>query len=496
MGCSPDDDLCDPDESPLHEVYLDDYFIDKYEVTNARYAACVDAGECAMPARLNSATRSQYFGFAAYDDFPVISVLWHQANEFCQWEGKRLPTEAEWEKAARGSRDTRLYPWGNEKPECFRLNSEAAARGSSGACTGDTTAVGSYALGMSPYGVMDMAGNVAEWVSDYYADDYYARSPAGSPPGPTFGEDRVARGGEYWDEEDHVRVSQRFLASHVHEEELGFRCARTPAPDEAPFPASTPIVLPAVTATPPVRPQTIEFREEVLIPAGPFQMNCRFGEPACGRDESAMHEVYVDDYSIDKYEVTNARYLACVDAGVCKTLYSWERHSTTHEWYYENPDFFDYPVIYVSWIQADAFCRWEGKRLPTEAEWEKAARGSRDTRVYPWGNEEPDCSRLNQDNYPDGGDCVGDTTQVGSYPTGASPSGVMDMAGNVREWVDGSYYFVTPGVDRYGDDLSKRRVVRGGSWDAASWANEISEREDSTPDFAWGDLGFRCARTP
>jgi formylglycine-generating enzyme required for sulfatase activity len=174
-------------KEPAHEVYLDAFWIDQAEVTNARYRLCVDEGVCLPPSYSNSATRDKYYGNPEFDDYPVMGVTWFGAQTYCEWANKRLPTEAEWEKAARGT-DERLYPWG-DNIDCSRLNCCQ--------CVGDTTRVGSYPSGASPYGCLDMAGNVREWVADWLDRDYYGRSPRENPQGPDSGTYRVVRGGSW-----------------------------------------------------------------------------------------------------------------------------------------------------------------------------------------------------------------------------------------------------------------------------------------------------------
>lgn len=227
MGCDATNpaETCNPSEQPLHSVTLNAFFIDKYEVTNARYKACVDAGRCKLPENLNSATHAPYYGVPAFADYPVIRVTWTEARDFCERQGKRLPTEAEWERVARGNTDTRVYPWANATPDCLKLN----YAGPAGACVGDTARIGSYPAGASPDGAMDMAGNVWEWVNDWHQVDYYTVSPASNPQGPATGTERAVRGGSFLYPNGFVRTAYRdhdlpFIADN----DTGFRCARTP----------------------------------------------------------------------------------------------------------------------------------------------------------------------------------------------------------------------------------------------------------------------------
>ncbi len=252
MGCDPNIDECGGSyingylmETPLHTVNLSGYYIDKYVVTNARYAACVAAGVppvgCYPPANDYSATRYPfYYSDPTYANYPVIWVHIYMAMNFCAWEGKRLPTEAEWEKAARGNSDTRIYPWGNTQPNDCTWENVGLLGGS--LCVGDTSAVGSYPIDVSPYGVVEPSGNVFEWVNDWYQEDYYLYSPYNNPIGPggpvssqtpgctdpAFEQCRVVRGGEWDRGPRYTRTSYRGRVDHLTQAYwLGFRCARS-----------------------------------------------------------------------------------------------------------------------------------------------------------------------------------------------------------------------------------------------------------------------------
>ena len=167
---------------PVHQVSLPDYYMDMYEVTNALYKACVEDDGC------TPAEEPGWLDDERFSGYPVFGVDWEQAQQFCQWRGARLPTEAEWEKAARGT-DARTYPWG-EGFDCQMANV---------GCVGFLSPVGSYPQGVSPYGLHDLAGNAWEWVADWYDHTYYDTLPenAFNPQGPESGEYRVARGGHW-----------------------------------------------------------------------------------------------------------------------------------------------------------------------------------------------------------------------------------------------------------------------------------------------------------
>ena len=232
MGCDPAHHggfPCSSVDSPLHTVYLDAYQIDKYEVTNAQYAQCVAVGSCSAPGRFNSPTRAWYYGNSAYTNYPVIYVNWNQATAYCAWAGKRLPSEAEWEKAARGSTDTRAFPWGDQSPNCTLANHDYYNGSSYSFCVGDTWQVGSYPLGVSPYGALDMAGNMWEWVNDWWQSDYYSISPPSNPPGPATGTRKVLRGGSWHTNANSLLVALRYYYSPASQSYyIGFRCVANP----------------------------------------------------------------------------------------------------------------------------------------------------------------------------------------------------------------------------------------------------------------------------
>jgi formylglycine-generating enzyme required for sulfatase activity/predicted Ser/Thr protein kinase len=206
------------EEKPQHPVYLSVYWIDQTEVTNAMYSRCVREGVCRPPRETRSSTRPAYFDEPGFGSYPVLYVSWQDADAYCRWAGRRLPSEAEWEKAARGD-DGRTYPWGEYPPGRGMANFNNQV--------GDTRAVGSYPAGASPYGALDMAGNVAEWVADWYDPDYYPVSPASNPTGPESGEFRLLRGGSWFNMQRAMRTTFR-LSNYpdLQSDTVGFRCAR------------------------------------------------------------------------------------------------------------------------------------------------------------------------------------------------------------------------------------------------------------------------------
>ena len=211
-GCDPSfDSACERNENPGACVTLSTFEIDETEVTQEQYEACVSAGACAVP-------------IGRYDPVqlphrPVVQVTWDQAGIYCGWAGKRVPTAAEWEKAARGP-VPREYPWGSTAPDCTKTNYLG--------CGNDSRDVGMTAVDTSPYGVRDMAGNVEEWLGDWYEDNYYRTGPLVDPPGPLTGVFRTIGGAGWNDEAKWLRVSRRdAVEPTVANDVLGIRCVKS-----------------------------------------------------------------------------------------------------------------------------------------------------------------------------------------------------------------------------------------------------------------------------
>jgi formylglycine-generating enzyme required for sulfatase activity len=206
------------DEKPVRQIYLNAFYMDKFEVTVGQYARYLEATDMDEPPDWSIMNQPQHLRR------PVVNVSWEDAVNYCKWAGKRLPTEAEWEKAARGT-DGRIYPWSNEAPTRLHANYGRKDWDDHQALS----PVGSFEAGKSPYGIYDMAGNAWEWVFDWYGLDYYKNSPEKNPIGPAKGEEKVVRGGSWLYVSDFLRSAHRFNAQPMNRHfGYGFRCAKTP----------------------------------------------------------------------------------------------------------------------------------------------------------------------------------------------------------------------------------------------------------------------------
>ncbi len=480
--------------SPQLTAYLDTFKIDKLEVTHAHYAACIDAGVCPRPIEFDP-QRADYPIYVSYDE----------AQTYCRWAGKRLPTEAEWEKAARGT-DGRLFPWGDEW-EADRVALEISP-------------VGSHPQDSSPYGVLDMAGNIGEWT----------QSPLVAYPGHAnpklFNADLpVERGalgyeGSIW---AGALTADRSYGADV----AGFRCVVGGEPQPV---ADIVVSYEPMVGPPPPTATAVDLSQMVEIPAGSFlrgmseenlqtylrEYNQKITLEQVREsyhDAMPQRSVYLDRYYIDRFPVTTSQF-----AEFLNTIgeYRWScggwRCAEVDEPFdffvlgfikYENKQYSfgrwegDYPFPRATWNGAEAYCAWRGKRLPTEAEWEKAARGT-DGRLYPWGNERD--RRVSDHESP----YLLAKDPVGSKPYLASPYGVQDLIGisNFGEWVADwyaeDYYSQTDSTHNpHGPAEGKEKVRRGGT--PATVAG-IPRRDPIHPlEQIFGtarEAAFRCAYTP
>lgn len=216
------------DERPNHEVYLDTYYIDKYEVTNGRYLEFIRVTGHRPPHHPSDPSKSLWQGHVMPEsvvDLPVINVDWYDAKAYCEWAGKRLPTEAEWEKAAKGTEDRR-FPWGDVEPTHKHLNFNQVWQGEK-----TLVPVGIYEKGKSPYGLYDVAGNVWEWVDDWYDSQYYENSPRENPQGPKTGTHKVLRSSGWQVETPMARIFTRVRNATLNRDHsTGFRCAKNASP--------------------------------------------------------------------------------------------------------------------------------------------------------------------------------------------------------------------------------------------------------------------------
>jgi formylglycine-generating enzyme required for sulfatase activity len=479
------------DESPQLIVDLPAFKIDKLPVTNARYRACVAAGVCGQVEEMSPNLPSDYTDNSRYDDYPVRGVFWDDAVAYCGWVGKRLPTEAEWEKAARGA-DGRRYPWG----DAWDASN----------VTPLLSPVGQHPEGASPYGALDMLSGGGEWTSTPFRLYPGNPNPPMDAPGgfgnpaswPTVRGFSTNKNAFHW-------VTVRSRKHPDYGREVGFRCVEGQTP---PVSLAEALVRTDVASTPQPT-EAVNLEDMVYVPAGTFVMG--YNEPytnSRGMNERAnampAHVVHLDAFYIDRYEVTYAEYvrflnamggheLACqgFNCAAVRRLDDPGSYSNRHivlkdRQYQVEPGFEDLPMGEVSWYGASAYCAWLGKRLPAEAEWEKAARGT-DGRLFPWGDEwDP---RGAADPHPHG---------VGNQAINVSPYGAYDMLGNAVEWVADwyapNYYAHSPFHNPTGPARGEKRVRRslGGSRDSLGKIRSgLPDRSWSLPDHPFG--GFRCA---
>jgi len=511
------------DEQPAGEASVGPYCIGRTEVTHRMYARCWHDGACTEPHTLpafdpDSWYRKCLWGYVrdglnedpwhegSRQDHPVNCVSSEHAQAYCAWAGVRLPTDAEWEYAARGD-DGRIYPWGDDESPNHRaswfFNPEV------------TVDVGSYPRGMSPFGMMDMAGNVQEWTADGHL-----------------------RGGG-WDHCDPVDLHatvRKSIPLDYDSPMTGFRCAADATAGGEPVDPNPGGCVPGFCPPNQTCDESCRCKfvtcdaaccgpGEVCANGACCQPDCTDRtcglDPECGvscgactggtctatgqceggpcpagmeqvtagsflmglqdgwANERPVHEVQVEPFCLDRTEVTVADFAACVQGGACIAPVAdggWWEWSIN----YLKDDRQNHPMNTLEFVQAEAYCSWAGKRLPTEEEWEYAARGP-DSLSFPWG-QDPPWGRACVDR------CAG-TCPVGTHIAGLSPFGLLDMAGNANEWTASPYCLYTdPGCD------DPRRVQRGGNWlDSDTFSLRITKRRAYEVEGWSVNKGVRCA---
>ncbi|MCY7304523.1 MAG: SUMF1/EgtB/PvdO family nonheme iron enzyme [Thermoleophilia bacterium] len=458
MGSDPAAEFApEPDEEPQHRVPVAAFGIGRTQVTNAEYAMFVAASGYPAPSHWPDGAPT-----ADQESHPVSYVSWEDARAFCAWAGGFLPTEAQWERAARGD-DGRTWPWGDDAPTANHATFAAAG----------TSAVGLHPAGASPFGALDLAGNVWEWtMSAYRAYPFHAADGREDDASPGL---RVVRGGAYSHGPGEIRCSYRHgMLPGAVDHYVGFRLACLP---------EARLVLDLALVDVPVG--------DVVLGNDP-----RPSRGVALPDEAPQHVVPVPAFELAATPVTNAEYLEFVQATGRQAPPHWTGGAI--------PEGLEqHPVTYVDWFDAGAYCHWAQSRLPTEAEWEKAARGA-DGRLYPWGDDEPEPadSALNQHNLRalaafGLGSKGGAPTIVGSFPDGVSPYGVLDMAGNVWEWLSTEYapYPYRADDGRENQEREAPRVLRGGSFASGRPSFvRCASRSRSAPGRRAAHIGFRVAR--
>jgi len=483
------------DQIPAHTVQISGFWMDETEVSNAQYAQCVNAGRC-VPSK-----------FAGEKDFgnwdqPVTGISWHSAIGYCQWRGRTLPTEAQWEYAARRGHGAR-YAWGDAPPDPHKARycddqckaARFAVKGGVKAPRGPEPVNSNYGSRTTD-GLYHMSGNVREWVLDTYDEDFYqtishgTRNPLKFTQAPR--QEKCHRGGGWDDPPTHLDVTiRRADKPETLSNSLGFRCAASSSGQGMAH-------IPGGTFSRGIHEYELEgLVRDCSLDDGKKKCEYRFRFG----DQTPYHKATLSAYEIDRFPVTNSMYKKCLTEGPCRTAGSTGSYGLDED---------DLPVTMVSWDDASTFCQFAGKRLCTETEREVAATGGEGKAPYPWGTSQissahawyldpfapyvpPDARKEDDSLKP---------MPVLSWALNVSPFGVYDMVGNIEEWT----------ADRYDSKAYKKcekkcvdpvqRVkakkekisVRGGAYSHGPSKVTAQYRAIRYRNLTLRTIGFRCCR--
>ena len=448
-------------------VSFDGFYMDQTEITVGQFKQFVAETDYSFP------MWEQVGQYSPTDDHPMTYVNWHDANAYAKWAGKRLPTEVEWEYAARGGLSGKRYPWGDQITQ-----DHANYRDRDGI---DQRGLGTSPVGQFPansYGLFDMVGNVWEWCNSSAATTSR----------------KVLRGGSWHSDSFDSRLAySRQYPPTFRSLHFGFRClAEYQETDEMIYSSTSKNNTENSAENEDSAGQ--KSRSEppmVLIPSGTFSMGDSKNDSLSWLEKSRpVHEVVINSFYMDQTEVTVGQFRKFV----VETGYEFTRWQEVEQY---APDD-NYPMIYVTWYDASAYAKWSNKRLPTEAEWEYAARGGLSGKRYPWGDQ------LTADHANDKGTEGQDQWRKCSPVGQFSPNGygLYDIAGNVWEWCsdwyEADYYSNAkeqePSYNPIGANTGLYRILRGGSWLYNKDALSIAYRNLELPHSANAQVGFRCAR--
>ena len=514
MGCLPGDGVNIDEAKPAHFVtHTKGFWMGQTPVTVGAYRRFAAATGRQLPTAplINVGWANQHM--------PIVNVTWEEAQAYCQWAGGRLPTEAEWEYVARaGSTEGHYGPldeiaWygdnsGRKHVDITKLWSEDKENFvtrimENGASTHEVGRKRPNVLGL-----YDLFGNVWEWMSDWFDKDYYRNSPSQNPPGPVSGERRVQRGGSWASLPIHLQVPIRLDCDPTQRSPAnGLRCVwETATPSHPPEPRIDAPRQESALAPGTVREHPQDGLKYVWIPPGTFTMGCSPNDTAGGPIEKPPHQVTITKgFWMSRTQITVAAFERFV-AATGRPMPAPPFHNPG--WANKNM-----PVTGVTWEGALAYCQWAWGRLPTEAEWEYAARAGTTEHFYAsadeiaWHAENSGRERLDSIKMwnEDQANYINRVMENGNVPHEVglkrpNAFGLYDMIGNVQEWVhdwiDTEYYQNSPPQDPQGPASGDKRILRGGSWDYPLWYARVSARNAIAPNSSYNDVGIRCIWEP